>query len=92
MDRSRGEEDIEEFSWHARIPQRSSLDYVNRPVSQVDSSLTTMKRGGAAAKALSRQKSFEKKMQEIKLKRKNRNIGPKSRASKISIEGRGLHM
>jgi len=81
------DEEKEEFSYHARIPQPADKDYVNRPVSQIDSVQTPANKNNP-----SRQKKFDRRLSELKLKRKGRAINAQSRAARLSIEGRNLHL
>ncbi len=42
--------------------------------------------------APTRQKMFDRRLSELKVKRKGRSITAQSRAAKLSVEGRNLHI
>ncbi|ELR25077.1 IWS1 Cterminus domain containing protein [Acanthamoeba castellanii str. Neff] len=86
--RSSGASQKEEFSYHARIPQPADKDYVHRPVSQVEVPMQP----ASSKNAPTRQKMFDRRLSELKLKRKGRSITAQSRAAKLSVEGRNLHI
>ena len=62
--------------------------FVTRPVSQVEMPMQPV----SSKNAPTRQKMFDRRLSELKVKRKGRSITAQSRAAKLSVEGRNLHI
>ncbi|EIE24200.1 hypothetical protein COCSUDRAFT_65792 [Coccomyxa subellipsoidea C-169] len=69
------------FRWHASIPQPARLDYIKRPESKVNVDPASIRGGSSKATGMA------KKLKQLNAKKGG---GGGGKASKMSIEGRGL--